>query len=142
VERERRSSIPEGLSHPFEVNSDPVATAGELVRIVQEIAAVLTPFLGARGVAALYQRALHVARAHHAWLAGAVEIAQPTLDLIALKAAFARQDRAEAAAAATTVLHCFHDLLASLIGSALCERLLDPVWAHPLRRRTAQDTPP
>jgi len=142
VEPERQGSIPQGLSHPFEANSDPVAIAGELVRIVQEIASVLTPILGSRGVAALYQRALHVARSRHPWLAESVEVVQPTIDLVALKAAFAQQDRTEATAAATAVLHSFHDLLASLIGGALCERLLDPVWAHSPRRLTALDKTP
>ena len=111
-------------------------------KLAQDIAAVLTPVLGARGVAALYQRALHVTRGSHAWLAEPLEIAQPSIDLVALKAAFARQDRAEATAAATAVLLTFHDLLASLIGSALSERLLEPVWAQSLRRPTPQDTPP
>ena len=119
-----------------------MAIAGALARTVQDIAAVLTPILGARGVAALYQRTLHVTRASHAWLGEPLEVAQPAIDLVALKAAFVRRDRAEAAAAATALLQTFHDLLASLIGVPLCERLLEPVWAHSLRRPTAQDTPP
>ena len=142
VEPDPRGSIPEGLSHPFEKYSDPVAIAGELVRLVQDIAAVLTPILGPRGVAALYQRALHVTRGRHAWVAGPVEVAQPIIDLVKLRAEFARQDRDEGAAAATALLQAFHDLLASLIGRPLAERLLDPVWAHTLRRPTAQDTSP
>ena len=137
-----RGSNPEGLSHPFENHSDPVAIAGELVRLVQDIAKVLTPILGGRGVAALYQRTLHVTRAHHPWVAGPQEIAQPIIDLVALQSAFARQDRAEAASAATALLHAFHDLLASLIGEPLCARLLDPVWAHSLRRPTVKDSTP
>jgi hypothetical protein len=119
-----------------------VAIAGELARVVQDLAAALTPILGTRGVAALYLRTLHVTRAHHAWLAEPLEVAQPAIDLVALQAAFVRQDRAEATAAATALLQSFHDLLASLIGLPLCARLLDPVWAHSLRRHTAQDTTP
>jgi hypothetical protein len=142
VEPDPRGSIPESLSHPFDVFSDPVAIAGELARVIQEIAAVLTPILGARGVTALYQRVLHVTRARHAWLAGPLEVAQPAIDLVALQSAFARQHRAEAAVAATALLQSFHDLLASLIGAPLCARLLEPVWAHSLRRPTAQDPTP
>jgi hypothetical protein len=130
------------MSHPFENHSDPVAIAGELVRLVQDIAAVLTPILGSRGVAALYQRTLHVTRSRHPWVAGPQEVAQPIIDLVALKAAFARQHRDEAALAATALLHAFHDLLASLIGEPLCERLLNPVWAHFLRRPTVKDPTP
>jgi hypothetical protein len=142
VDTDPRGSIPPGQSHPFEANSDPVAIAGELVRLVQDIAAVLTPILGSRGVAALYQRTLHVTRSSHAWVAGPQEIAQHIIDLVALQAAFARQDRDEAAAAATALLHAFHDLLASLIGEPLCQRLLDPVWAHFPRRPTVKDPTP
>jgi hypothetical protein len=142
VEPERQGSIPEGLSHPFEVNSDPVAIAGELVRLVQGIVEILTPILGSRGVAALYQRALHVTRARHPWLAEPREVAQPTIDLVALQAAVAREDRGEAAAAAIALLQSFHDLLASLIGRALSERRLDPVWAPSLPRTNALDTTP
>jgi hypothetical protein len=142
VDTDPRGSIPPGQSHPFEANSDPVAIAGELVRLVQDIAAVLTPLLGARGVAALYQRALHLTRTRHDWLAEPLEVAQPLIDLVALQTAFARQERVEAAAAATALLHSFHHLLASLIGLPLCERLLEPVWAHSLRRPNAQDSTP
>ena len=142
MDTDPRGSIQQGLSHPFETHSDPVAIAGELVRLVKDIAAVLTPILGSRGVAALYQRTLHVTRSSHAWVAGPQEVAQPIIDLVALQAPFARQDRDEAAAAATALLHAFHDLLASLIGEPLSERLLDPVWAHYLRRPTVKDPTP
>jgi hypothetical protein len=142
VEPDQRGPIRDGLSHPFEVLSNPVAIAGELVRLIQDIATVLTPILGSRGVAALFQRTLHANRTRHAWLAGPVEVAQPIIDLVALQAGFARQDRAEAAAAATAIVDTFQDLLASLIGRPLCERLLDPVWAHSLRRPPIQDSPP
>jgi hypothetical protein len=142
VESDQRGPIPEALSHPFDILSDPVAIAGALARVVQDLAAVLTPILGVRGVAALYQRTLHLTRARHAWLAEPLEVAQPAIDLVALQAAFVRRDRDEAAAAATALLQSFHDLLASLIGLPLCERLLDPVWAHSLRRPTAQDSTP
>jgi hypothetical protein len=142
VETDPRGQIPVSPSLPFDLLSDPAAIAGALARAVQDVAAVLTPILGARGVAALYQRTLHVTRARHAWLAEPIEVAQPAIDLVALQAAFARQERAEAAAAATALMQSFHDLLASLIGQPLCERLLEPVWAHSLRRPTAQDTTP
>jgi hypothetical protein len=142
VEPDHRGQLPVAPSLPFDSLSDPVAIAGALARVVQEIAAALTPILGARGVAALYQRTLHLTRARHAWLAEPLEVAQPAIDLVALQAAIVRQDPAEAAAAATALLQSFHDLLASLIGLPLCERLLDPVWAHSLRRPTAQDSMP
>ena len=140
VEPDQRGSIPEALSHQFQQAEDPVAIAGELVRIVQDIEVILEPLLGVRGVAALYQRSLHLARIRHPWLTDPVEIAQPTIDLAALPAAFAREGRAEAAVGALAVLQSFHDLLASLIGHALSTRLLDPVWARHSGRHAVQDT--
>lgn len=142
VQSDSSGPLAQDLSHPFDNLSNPVAIAGELTRLIQDIAAVLTPILGTTGVAALYQRSLHVANARHAWLGLPVEVAQPVIDLVALQAAFARQDCAEATTAATVLLHTFHDLLASLIGRPLSERLLEPVWAHALRRPTVKDTTP
>lgn len=119
-----------------------MAIAGVLVRDFQNIEQLLTPILGPRGVAALYQRSLHLTRATHPWLAQPAEIAQPAIDLMALRTLFEQQDRTAAAAAATALLQSFHDLLASLIGHPLTERLLGPVWAHSPGPTAAQDISP
>ena len=141
MEREQRDSISEILSHHLPEGADVVAIAGVLARDFQAIQRILTPILGPRGVAALYHRSLHKARADHPWLAGPLENASPTLDLVALVTAIERQPhRADAVAAATALLRAFHDLLASLIGQPLTERLLDPVWAPP-GPPPAQDIP-
>ena len=142
VEPDQRGSISEHLSHLFQQASDPVAIAGELGRIIADIEAVLTPILGVRGVAALYQRCVHLTRAHHHWLGEAAEVAQPTIELAALTSAYARQAPAEAHTAAQALLHCFHDLLASLIGHALSARLLDPVWTRARGRNAEKDPSP
>jgi hypothetical protein len=142
VEPDHRGSIPEHLSHLFQQPTDPVSIAGELARIVEDIEAVLTPILGVRGVAALYQRCVHLTRAQHKWLADAAEVAQPTIDLPALTSAFVSQAPAEANAAANALLHAFHDLLASLIGHALSARLLDPVWTRARGRLAEKDPSP
>lgn len=139
VEPEQHGSIPEHLSHLFRDSRDTVAIAGALAHVVHELQAVLSPLLGVRGVAALYQRSLHLARAGHPWLSDPVEIAQPTINLPALTSAFARQDAAEAGAAAEALLRSFHDLLVSLIGHALAARLLAPVWARSPGSDAAKD---
>jgi hypothetical protein len=142
VEPDQRGSIAESLSHLFPTESDPVAIAGELARVVHDLEAALSPILGVRGVAALYQRSLHLTRAAYPWLAGPSEAAQPNIDLQALQATFAKRAPADAACAATALLQSFHDLLATLIGQPLSARLLDPVWAPTRRRQAAQDNPP
>ena len=142
VEPDHRGSISEHLSHLFQQASDTVAIAGELVRIIADIEAVMAPILGVRGVSALYQRCVHLTRAHHRWLGDAAEVAQSSIDLPALASAFTSQSPAEATAAAHALLHSFHDLLASLIGHALSARLLDPVWMRARSRNAEKDSSP
>jgi hypothetical protein len=57
-----------------------------------------------------------------------------------LRAALAGQASAEAAALNAALLGTFYDLLSSLIGATLTERLLDPVWASPFTDAPAQDS--
>jgi DNA-binding GntR family transcriptional regulator len=49
-------------------------------------------------------------------------------DLAALKALLSRQTSADAASGGAAFLHAFHDLLSSLVGHSLTERLLRSVW--------------
>ena len=65
-----------------------------------------------------------------------------TIDFAALKALLAKQTQAEAAAASGTLLQAFRDLLASLVGPVLTERLLRAVWLHFSSGPAAQDTAP
>jgi hypothetical protein len=89
-----------------------------------DIDEALTPIIGPRGVQALFNRSLHLAARTHAWLAVAPVSVRSGLDVAALKPLFAEQHHAEASAAAELLLSTFHDLLASLIGPSLTERLL------------------
>ncbi|HWU70347.1 MAG TPA: hypothetical protein VN017_03210 [Pseudoxanthomonas sp.] len=116
--------------------------ADAIVSALQEIEAVLSPIIGQRGVAMLYKRSLYLMGPAHAWLAGVHEGIQSTVDLAALKSAFEQQSSANAAAAGDAFLQTFHDLLSSLIGPSLTERLLRPVWAPFSSGPPAQDTPP
>lgn len=121
-------------------------TAGQvadtMVSTWQDIDAVLSPVIGQRGVAMLYKRSLYLIRPLHPWLAGVHEGTQATVDLEALKSAFAQQSSTNAAAAGGAFLQTFYELLASLIGPSLTERLLRPVWAPFSSGPPAQDTSP
>lgn len=75
----------------------------------------------------LYQRSLALAARTHPWLAGICEDAALIPD--ALRAAFSRQGSATAASAGCDLLQAFHEMLASLVGGALAERLLRFVLA-------------
>ena len=99
--------------------------------LCQDIMAALSPIVGVRGVAALHNRSHHLCAASHAWMAGLRDAAAVNAegaickDLVAL---LAQRDRAEAMSAGEAYLQTFHDLLTSLIGPSLTERLLRKVW--------------
>jgi hypothetical protein len=109
----------------------------------QAIGDVLGPVIGRAGVAALYERARHLNRGAYPWLSrGHADRATPSMDFDALKATLRRQDPAVAAAGAEALLQTFREVLAELIGIALSELLLRPVWDAHLRRISTEETPP
>ena len=107
--------------------------------IWQDIDGALTPIIGPRGVAALFHRSLHLAAQSQPLLAAIQTGTLTTMDLSALKLQLAAQTPAAAAAAAGVLLHTFHELLGTLIGASLTERLLRAVWP-PLLNSTPQDS--
>ena len=114
--------------------------ADAMVSTWQAIDAALSPIIGQRGVAMLYKRSLYLIAPTHPWLAGTHEGSQATMDLAALRSVFAQQSSTHAAAAGGAFLQTFHELLSSLIGPSLTERLLRPVWAPFSSGPPAQDT--
>lgn len=119
------------------------ATASQIadttVAAWQVIDSALAPIIGPRGVAALYRRSLHLVRQSHPCLAAALEGLQPVLDLESLRLVLAQQDADEAAAIGGQVLQTFYELLTTLVGPSLTERLLRSVWANFLGAPPAQD---
>jgi hypothetical protein len=113
-----------------------------MVATWKEIDAGLAPIIGPRGVAALYKRSLYLTGGAHPWLAGLHEGTPTTMDLAALKSVIAQQSSADAAVGGNALLQTFHQLLASLVGPSLTERLLRPVWADSSTAAPAQDTKP
>ncbi|MEO8298963.1 MAG: hypothetical protein ABI574_14265, partial [Burkholderiales bacterium] len=130
------------LGHRIDGQADAAQIAAATTAIWQEIDAALTPILGRRGVAALYQRSLSLGTARHPWLTGQPVGSAATLDLGALKLDLAQQTSADAAAGSSTLLLTFHGLLTSLVGASLTERLLRSVWTPSSSGPAAQDTSP
>lgn len=122
------------------------ASSQEVAEVVakafQDIAQVLEPIIGRRGMAALYGRSLHVGGSACARIAAPTEAVPMAMDTALLQAELAKQTAAEAAAAGTALLQVFHVLLTTLIGESLTERLLRSVWAHFLSGPPARDTQP
>lgn len=119
------------------------ATAAQIadatVAAWQAIDSALAPIIGQRGVAALYKRSLHLNRLLRPCLNAALETTEAPLGLASLKAALAQQSADDAAAIGGELLQTFHELLTTLVGPSLTERLLRSVWTGFLSGPPAQD---
>ena len=104
------------------------------------LAASLTPIIGQRGVAALYQRSLHLAARTYPWISAAQDSAPESMDIMVLRSLLAKQTSTQAATAGALVLQTFYDLLATLIGLSLTEQLLRSAWAYFLSGPSTPDT--
>jgi hypothetical protein len=105
--------------------SEAAATTWRLVE------AQLVPVIGARGLDVLFRRALHQTTTDFPWLTVAVDRGGNAGPLPSLMACLAAQHTATAMEAAYALLFTFAELLATLIGESLTERLLAPAWARP-----------
>ena len=108
-----------------------------------DIQFALQPVLGQRGVAALFWRTLHLTATRHPCLAplktGNTTAAIELGELIRLIAA---QQPAIAMEAGSALFMNFRELLTTLIGAPLTERLLKAAWSTPSSAPLAQDPKP
>jgi hypothetical protein len=129
---ERRAGLGQEAAHP----------AALLVLTLQEIDAALKPVIGERGVAALYKRSIRLTAAAHPWLIAAAEGTDTAVDYAGLTSALAQQPSASAAKGGSALLEAMDQVLGSLIGSALTERLLRSVGRPFTSDTTEQDISP
>ena len=122
--------------------ADAEEVADAIVAIWLEIEQALHPIIGHRGVAALYIRSLHLTAVAYPWLAIDQPAVPAAIDPSGLRSALVQQTAAEAAAAGSALFLTFHELLASLVGAPLTDRLLRSVWTRPSGGSPAQDTLP
>lgn len=130
---------PAPLGHRLGADADVGQVVDTILAVWQEIDLALAPIVGHRGVAALYNCSLKLAAVAHLWLAGASSGMLAAFDPPALKAALVQQTAAQAAAGGNALFETFRDLLASLVGAALTERLLRSVWTPSSGAAPAQD---
>jgi hypothetical protein len=128
------------LARQVDAGADPAQIADAIISIWHEIDGALHPIVGQRGVASLYKRSLHLTSPAYPWLAGLQDDIQAAMDLAALRSVLVQQSSADAAAGGGDLLQTFHELLASLVGDSLTERLLRSIWAMSTSL-PAQDTP-
>ena len=121
---------------------DCAQTADLAVATWRKIDDALWPIIGHAGMAALFKRSLYLARVDQPALTALVEAEIAPGNFALLRETLAQQSSAEVAAAAQAgLLKTFIDLLTSLIGPALTERLLRSVWDNePSSVETIQDT--
>ncbi len=124
-----RRDIAAALARKAAAGADAEQIAAAVTATMGAIEASLRPIIGNGGVVAMYRRSLLLVGAAHPWLASG-EGARSEIELDALRSLLAAQDAAGATTAGAALLQTFCDLLASLIGSALSERLLRNVWVN------------
>ncbi len=129
------------LAHRVSADVDAAQVARVCGEIWQEIDTALRPIIGLRGVVALYNRSVHLSSIHWPLLTDSVSPDTATgLEISALQSQLARFSPADALACGNALLHTFDQLLSTLIGASLTERLLRSVWGPPLSSAPAQDT--
>jgi len=136
------SRIAASLASRINGRADATQIADEIVSMCQEINDALSPIIGRRGVDALYKRSLYLAALAYPWLAMARDGAQEFMDPATLKLTLSAQSPTSAAAGGGALFQTFQDLLASLVGSSLTERLLHPVWNNSSGSPPEQDFSP
>jgi hypothetical protein len=104
------------------------AIAAAAGRAYDDLVQVLTPVIGDVGVAAITDRALHLATRHYAWLPSSAPGAADTSFTKVIDALKRYDDPAVAAEAAAAVLAAILALLATFIGEPLAARLVRQAW--------------
>lgn len=115
------------------------AIANAVVSMFQDINVRLTPIIGLKGVAALHRRGLLLTINKNTALAQPYLGMVVALDLSHFRSLLLAQAPIEATRFGQLLLKTTYGLLVTLIGSALCERLLYTVWEHPLSAAPAQE---
>lgn len=127
-----RETIRITLAHRTGDAPDASAVAEATAGTWRQVAALLTPVLGARGVDVIFRRALSLTSKIYPWLALDEAQGDSAALLVSLKAQLAGQETDVAAEAACALLMTFFELLTTLLGESLTERLSKPVWTAPL----------
>jgi hypothetical protein len=107
------------------------AIAEAAVRLWKDYMNLLAPILGARGVEALFGRSLHVTSIAFPALASVRDQADRAIPLGPYRVCLQACDPATALEASLAHLMNFTELVSTMIGANLLERLLGPVWAPP-----------
>lgn len=111
---------------------DASAVAEATLGTWSQVATRLEPVIGVRGVDVLFRRSLRLTCEAFPWLATVGAHVESAALLASLKARIAGRDPDAAAEASCTLLVTLVELLISLIGESLTDRLLGDVWEQTL----------
>lgn len=131
IEADGRAPTATPLEHRLAPGAAAPAVAEAVLVVWGEIDAALQPIIGARGVAALLQRTAHLTAQAHPWLAPGRAADDAAQAIAELTTRMAGQGEAQALACGQDFLLTFHQLLATLIGQPLTQRLLRSAWEPP-----------
>lgn len=132
VEGQESERILAALASRSDSRAGAAGTAAAVASLCEDIGRALAPIVGHRGVAVLYKRSLFLASHEHPVLAGLHEDVQTVMDVSRLRATLISLSESEVTPVGAALLLSFHELLSSLVGSSLTERLLRSLWARPL----------
>lgn len=126
----RQELIQSALRVTTDSTGSAATVAEAVVRALGHLLDQLEPLVGLHGASALYGRSVHLVRRDRS---AALSAAQGSRDaqLACLRDDLARLDLAGARAISTALLTTFADLLTSLIGEPLTNRLLRSAWNLP-----------
>ena len=140
TELQRGRQIAAALAERVGGDATATAVADAVTATLLEIEAAIAPFVGTRGLAALFKRSLFLTVGGCPGLLGESAHLPEVVDPAALRLLLSRQDAATAIAGGGLFLQTFQELLASLIGMSLTERLLRAAWipftSHPPGQNT------
>lgn len=124
-----QEAIRRTLAHRAGNAADAKAVAEAAISTWHQAAVRLAPVIGPQGVDVLFRRSLHLTKSTVPWLTMAMDDGDCAALLATLQARLAEREAAAAHEASYALLTNFTELLASLIGPPLTERLLAPIWA-------------
>lgn len=130
------------LAHRVGGSPDIEVVAPAIVTMFEDMNAALVPIIGTRGVAALYRRSLLLCAAQYPSLAQPYESLVVAMDLAHFTALLSVQNPIDAMRFSERLLKTTYELLATLIGPALCARILYGVWENHLSAPPAQELLP
>lgn len=142
MDDQENQGIDHRLAQAIGENADAVAIAEAVASLWLEFEAALRPIVGPAAVTALYRRSLNLASATTPGFNRVSTSSAEGSDVDGLREYLTQCSASDALTSGSSFLRTFHELLASLIGPSLAQRLLCPVPMDPLSDLPPQDVPP